>query len=67
MQVIGFFGNVLEQVGALWLFVSTPLGELNSSITLEPFKSASILTLLSVSLVSFLITMLVVHIIKLFL
>lgn len=54
MQVIGFFGDVLEQMGALWQFVTQPLdifdflgvGEVNILMLLSTF----ILTLLLVSL-----------------
>ena len=66
MQVIGFFGNLLEQIGSLWEFVSKPLGELNSNITLEPFASTSIMSLLSVSLLGTLGVLLTIHLIRLF-
>ena len=66
MQVIGFFGNLLEQFGALWEFVSKPLGELNKNITIEPFASASIMSLLSVSLLGTLGVLLTIHLIRLF-
>lgn len=66
MQVIGFFGNLFAQIGALWEFVSTPLGEINSNINLEPFASASIMQLLSVSLLGTLGVLLVAHLIRLF-
>lgn len=66
MQVIGFFGNLFNQFGLLWQFISTPLGELNENIVVEPFKSSSIMGLLSVSLVATLIVLLVIHLIRLF-
>lgn len=66
MQVIGFFGNLLQQIGALWEFVSQPLGKLNENITLEPFASASIMSLFSVSLIGTLGVLLTIHLIRLF-
>lgn len=66
MDVINFFSNLFEQFGNLWRYVSTPLSQLNSDITLEPFASASIMNLLSVSLVGVLGVLLAVHIIRLF-
>lgn len=66
MQVIGFFGNLFGQIGALWEFISKPLGELNSDIVIEPFASISILNLLSVSLVATLGVLLAIHLVRLF-
>ena len=61
MQVIGFFGSVLEQVGALWQFVTEPL-DLFEGLG---FGSVSILELLSGLLVSLLIASLILHLVHL--
>lgn len=66
MVVIGFFQNVFNSLGGLLDFVSKPLGELNSDITIEPFASSSIMSLLGVGLVGTLGVLLVVHLIRLF-
>ena len=61
MQIIGFFGSVLEQVGALWQFVTEPL-DLFEGLG---FGQVSILELLSGLLVSLLIASLVLHLVHL--
>lgn len=61
MQVIGFFGDVLQQVGALWQFVTQPLDIFKSL----GFENVSILSLLSVSLLTLLIVALTLHIVHL--
>lgn len=58
MQVIGFFGDVLEQVGALWQFVTKPL----DIFDFLGLGDVSILTLLSVSLLTLLVVSLGLHI-----
>lgn len=66
MVVIGFFQNLLSNLGSLVDFITKPLGEINSSITLEPFASLSIMTLLGSSLVLTLGVLLGIHLIRLF-
>lgn len=66
MVVIGFFQNVLNSIGGLVEFISKPLGELNSAINFEPFKSMSIMSLLGVGLVGTLSVLLVIHLVRLF-
>lgn len=61
MQVIGFFGDVLRQVGALWQFITQPL-DIFSSLGLG---DVSILTLLSTLLVTLLVVSLGLHIVHL--
>lgn len=58
MQVIGFFGNVLEQVGALWQFITQPL----DIFDFLGLGDVSILTLLSVFIVTLLAVSLGLHI-----
>lgn len=54
MQVIGFFGNVLEQVGALWQFITQPLDIFDflglGDVSILGLLSVFIVTLLAVSL-----------------
>lgn len=66
MEVIGFFANLFSQFGGLWHYVTTPLGQINTDITLEPFASISIMSLMSVSLVAVLGVLLAIHIVRLF-
>lgn len=66
MDVINFFANLFDQFGNLWRYVSTPLSQLNSHITIEPLASSSIMSLLSVGLVGVLGIFLAIHIIRLF-
>lgn len=61
MQVIGFFGDVLGQMGALWRFVTEPLDIFEKL----GFKNVSILTLLSISILTLLVVSLTLHIIHL--
>lgn len=61
MQVIGFFGDVLQQVGALWQFVTQPL----DIFDFLGIGDVSILTLLSVSLLTLLVVSLGLHIVHL--
>lgn len=58
MQVIGFFGDVLERMGALWQFITQPL----DIFDFLGLGDVSILSLLSVSLVTLLLVCLVLHI-----
>lgn len=58
MQVIGFFGDVLEQIGALWRFVNQPL-EVFDFLGLG---DVSILSLLSVFLITLLLVSFGLHI-----
>lgn len=67
MEFIGFFQNVFTSIVGLVQFVSTPLGELtDGAITIEPFASASIMNLLSVSLIGTLGVLLAFHLVRLF-
>lgn len=66
MIVIGFFRDVLSNLGTLVEFISTPLGKQFPEITIEPFASSSIMSLLGVSLVATLGILLVAHLIRLF-
>lgn len=54
MQVIGFFGDVLEQIGALWQFVTQPLDIFDflgiGDVSILSLLSVFLLTLLAVSL-----------------
>lgn len=61
MQVIGFFGDVLEQVGALWQFVTQPL----DIFDFLGVGDVSILSLLSVFLLTLLVVSLGLHIVHL--
>lgn len=65
MQVIGFFQNVFNVIPELMRFVTTPLGEL-LNIEIDFIKDFSILQLFGVSLVGFLTTLLVIHLVRLF-
>lgn len=65
MLVIGFFHDLLINIGGLIEFVSIPLGELNNDITIEPFASMSIMSLLGSGLVATLLFLLVFHLIRL--
>lgn len=58
MQVIGFFGDVLQQIGALWQFVTQPLDIFN----FLGLGDISILSLLSVFLLTLLVVSLGLHI-----
>lgn len=58
MQVIGFFGDVLQQIGALWQFVTQPT-DIFAFLGLE---DVSILSLLSVFLLTLLVVSLGLHI-----
>lgn len=58
MQVIGFFGDVLEQIGALWQFISQPMG----IFSFLGLGDVSILGLLSVFLLTLLVVSLGLHI-----
>lgn len=66
MVVIGFFQNLISNLGSLVDFVTKPLSELNPSITMEPFASLSIMALLGSSLVATLGILLAFHLIRLF-
>jgi len=66
MVVIGFFQNLFNSFGGLLDFITKPLGELNSNISIEPFASMSIINLLGVSLVGTLGVLLAVHLVRLF-
>lgn len=61
MQVIGFFGDVLEQIGALWQFVTQPL----DIFDFLGLGDVSILSLLSVFLLTLLVVSLGLHIVHL--
>lgn len=61
MQVIGFFGDVLQQVGALWQFVTQPL----DIFDFLGVGDVSILSLLSVFLLTLLVVSLGLHIVHL--
>lgn len=65
MQVIGFFQNVFNVIPELMRFVTTPLGEL-LNLEIDFIKDFSILQLFGVSLVGFLTTLLVIHLVRLF-
>ena len=66
MVVIGFFQNLIENLGSLVDFITKPLGEINEAITFEPFASFSIMALLGSSLVLTLGVLLAIHLIRLF-
>lgn len=66
MVVIGFFQDLFNSLGGLLDFITKPLGELNSDITVEPFASLSIISLLGSGLVATLVALLVAHLIRLF-
>lgn len=57
MQVIGFFGSVLERIGALWQFVTEPL----DLFEVLGLGEVSILELLSTLIVTILIVSLALH------
>lgn len=61
MQVIGFFGDVLGQMGALWQFITQPL----DIFDFLGLGDVSILTLLSISLLTLLVVSLTLHIVHL--
>lgn len=61
MQVIGFFGDVLQQIGALWQFVTQPL----DIFDFLGVGDVSILSLLSVFLLTLLVVSLGLHIVHL--
>lgn len=65
MLVIGFFQDLLTNIGGIVEFVSKPLGELNEQIVIEPFASMSIMSLLGSGLVATLIFLLAFHLIRL--
>lgn len=65
MVVIGFFQDILTNLGGLVDFITKPLGELNSDINIEPFASMSIISLLGSGLVATLIFLLAFHLIRL--
>lgn len=67
MWFIGFFRNVINSLNGLFSFITQPLGE--QFPELQQFSilgNASILNLLSISLVAFLGVLLVFHVIRLF-
>ena len=61
MQVIGFFGDVLQQMGALWQFITQPL----DIFDFLGLGDVSILSLLSVFLLTLLLVSLGLHIVHL--
>ena len=66
MLVIGFFRDLLTSIGGLVDFISQPLGTQIDTITIEPFKSMSILGLMGVGLVGTLGVLLTIHLVRLF-
>lgn len=67
MLVIGFFRDVMSQFSGLIMFITTPLGELNSSFSAIPLLSNfSIINLLGIGLITTLIVLLGIHAVRLF-
>lgn len=66
MVVIGFFRDLLNSFSGLFNMVTTPLGEQFPEITVEPFKSSTMIGLLGVGIVATLGVLLVIHLIRLF-
>jgi len=66
MLVIGFFRDLLTSIGGLVDFISQPLGTQFEAITIEPFKSMSILGLMGIGLVGTLGVLLTIHLVRLF-
>lgn len=66
MPVIGFFRGLFSSLAGLVNFVVTPLGQQFEQITIEPFASMSVMSLLGVGLVGTLGVLLTIHLIRLF-
>lgn len=66
MVVVGFFRDLFGSFAQLVNFVVTPLGELFDGINVEPFASASIISLLGAGLVGTLGVLLTIHLVRLF-
>ena len=64
-QFISFFDGLLRSIGDINLFISTPLGTQYEQITMEPFASMSIISLLGTGLVGTLVILLGVHLVRL--
>lgn len=63
---LSFFEGVIKSLGDLNTFITVPLGVQFTDITMEPFKSMSIIGLLGVGLVGTLGVLLAIHLVRLF-